>query len=302
MGTGTDMQFAIFAQLIGSLMQNGQQQQALAARQQAANLFGDDILPQLDRMVAIQLPPEQISRWTQATAATQGQGQALSALESEVAAKGETPEDRAAFLNARNRAQGVANSQQGNIMRSLAARGLAGTGAGLAAQESAAQQGATMANEADVQNAADSRRRYLSAVQGLASTAGQIRGQEMQAMSAQDALNEFNINNAMATQQYNLNLPLTEFNAKMQVRQGKANALGGVANQFNQIGQTYGNQGQGVATGLATYAQQPQANQQQMGEPQGPVPSYQPPPQQQTYSQPSDWEAYVNGGVPEWDK
>ncbi len=302
---------AIFAQLIGSLLQNGQMQQALAMRQQAANLYGDQFIPQLDKMVALQLPPDQVSRWTQATAATQGQGQALSALEQEVAARGETPEDTAAFLNARQQAGNIASSQNAAALRSLASRGLASSGLGVAAEQQAGQNASNTANAADVNEAAQARQRYLQSVGALANTAGQQRGQEMQAMSAQDALNEYNLNNAMAAQQFNLNLPLQVFNARMQLAQGRANALGGVANQYNNIGQTYANQGGGVANALATYAQQPQGSPGYYDPSQNP---YGPGGSNQTYqyaagqhappqyspSDPGYWSSYTTSGTPGW--
>jgi len=294
------MQFAVLAQLIGSMMQNGQQQQALSMRQQAADLYGAENLPQLDKLVAMQLPQNLIDQWGKATAATQAQGQALGALSSEVATKGETPEDKAAFQRARMEAQSVQQSGQGQAMRALASRGLGSSGLALAQSMNAGQAGANMANQADVQEAANARQRYLQAVNQLGSMAGQQRGQEIQSMSAQDALNQYNMNNAIAAQQWNANIPLQVFNARMQLASGKANALGGVANQYNLMGQTAANQGGAIGTGIATYAQQPQYQgygSDPSANPYGPgggAPAYQPPKTQPT--DPSYWYSY--GGTP----
>jgi hypothetical protein len=255
------MQFAIMAQLIGSLLQNGQQQQALAMRQQAAAIYGDTALPKLDQMVAAQLPQDSIDAWKQATQASQGQGQAISALEAEVNAQGESPQDKVAFLNARNNAMGVANSAQAGIQRGLAARGMAGGGLDVASQEMAAQGAANQANSADVNEAAAADARRLQATTDLASASSTARGQDQAALSAMDSLNEFNTNNQMKAQEHNLDIPLSLFAAKMQKNAGQANALGGVASQFNTIGQTYANQGTGVGQALATYAQQPEKSQ-----------------------------------------
>jgi hypothetical protein len=129
------------------------------------------------------------------------------------------PEDMAALDQIRDASNNQAQAQKQSILQSMAARGLGGSGAELAAQLSAGQNAANRANEQDQQVGANASQRALQAIAQAgnlgASLQGQQFSQQAQQASAQDAINRYNAMNAQqvgntnvqqknAAQQYNL--------------------------------------------------------------------------------------------------
>lgn len=181
--------------------------------------------------------------------------------------------------------------QTGAILQNAAARGVGGSGASLAAQLEASQAGANNASQNAMGAQAQASQRALSALSQQGALAGSIHGQDynqaLNAANATDSINQFNARNQNAAmqantqaknqaqayniqegqnianqntglsnyqQQYNTGLQQQNFNNQMQLASGKANAEGGLANQYNanaaQTGQMWG----GISGALGTAA------------------------------------------------
>lgn len=220
---------AAAAALIGAAIASGDMAKAQAIRAQIAKQAGEAKLPTLDKLVAQKLPPEAAKRYMEATQATKAQGDVLGKYMEVVNEKGETADDRAAYLRMRDEAAGISNATQGAVQRGMAQRGLAGSGMSFALQNAGAQSATNRANAAGVQEAADARGRYMAALGASGQMAGQMRGQELSAMQAQDNINMFNARQQSDADRYNANLPQQQFDNEMAKNTAVANANNGVA-------------------------------------------------------------------------
>lgn len=137
----------------------------------------------------------------------QAQMQALQSLQ-QVGASGMRPEDRAMMLELQDQAAQEAKSQQQAVLQNMQQRGMAGSGAEVAAllgsQQGAANQG--MRNAMKVSS--DASQRALQALAQSGSLGGNIRSQdfnvEQSKAEAQDQMNRFNTQNQIARQQRNI--------------------------------------------------------------------------------------------------
>lgn len=250
---------AAAAALIGAAIAAGNDAAARSVREKIAARFGDVALPHLDAVVAQKLPAGAAARYEEVTKSTTAQGDALSAYGDEVHARGETPEDRAAYLRAQNMAGGVENSGRSAVLRALSARGLENSGLSSALQMDNAQAATNRATNAGVEAAGHSRARYLQALQGYGSLAVQMRGQELSALKSQDDINMFNSRQQSEADRYNANLAQRNFDNKMAKMSAQANAENGVANDYDRAAdasrQTAGGIGNAAITMGATYDQ-----------------------------------------------
>ena len=250
---------AAAAALIGAAISANQQDKANAIRAQLAQQFQNVPLPTIDKMIAQKLPPESAAAYTKVTQASQAQGDVLGKYMGEVNAQGETADDRASYMRMQNAAAGSGNSAQGAVERNMATRGLGGSGMSFALQQQGAQGAINAANSSGVQEAADARGRYMSALQGAGQLAGQIRGQDTEALKAQDAINEFNARQQQDADQRNQMIPQQNYDNAMSKQTAVANEGNGVAAGYErgagQTMQTAGGIGQAAITAGAAYDQ-----------------------------------------------
>lgn len=133
----------------------------------------------------------------------------------EVADKGYTAEEEAALSRIRRENAQADRGRREAIMQNMQARGMADSGASLAAQLQSAQ----AANEADSQQgldvAANAQRRALQAIAQSGQMAGSMRNQDFSEQSdvarAKDAINQFNTQNRVRAQ-FNNNQGHNQFN------------------------------------------------------------------------------------------
>jgi len=154
--------------------------------------------------------------------------------------------DQAGYERARRLGGQVQKAGQGAAMQNAQARGVGGSGLEFAMRESASQQAAERAQDAGLQQAADSakqRAMYQSAYGNA--LAGQ-RSQDMQAEGANKGIinrfNEMNTNNRNATNQGNANLRNQAFmynqdlkDKKFQNQLGRADRSAGLNDRAAQI-------------------------------------------------------------------
>ncbi len=206
---------AAAAALIGAAIAAGEDAKAQAIREDTAKKIGAERLPVLDKVVAQKLPPEAAARWMASTQASQAQGDTLGKVMDVVNEKGETADDRAAYLRMRNEAAGINNSIQSGITRQMGNRGLAGSGMEFAVQQQGAQSAINRANASGIQEAADARGRYMEALGMAGNMSGTIRGQDQNAMHAQDEINMFNARQQSDADRYNAGLAQQDYDNRM---------------------------------------------------------------------------------------
>ncbi len=244
---------------IGLAISAGQEAQAQQIRMDLAKKMQDIPLPTIDKLIAQKLPPDAADRYSKITQATAAQSDVLGKYMGEVNNKGETADDRAAYMRMQDEASGIANSAQGAVQRGMAVRGLGGSGMSFALQQQGAQGAINAANKGGIQEAADARGRYMQALQGAGQLSGQMRGQEMQAMGAQDSINEFNARQQADADLRNQQIPQQNFDNAMAKQTGVAAAQNGVAAGYERSAgatrQTAAGIGQAAITAGAAYDQ-----------------------------------------------
>ena len=250
---------AAAAALIGAAIASGDQAKAQAIREDIAKKIGATKLPVLDRLVAQKLPPESLAAWQKITRAGQVQGDVLGKFQEVINEKGETADDRAAYLRMQQQAGGIANATQGAVQRGMADRGLAGSGMSFALQQQGAQSAVNRANATGIEEAAAARGRYMDALGQAGNLSTNIRGQEQNALRAQDSINEFNARQQSDADRHNANIPQQNFDNEMSKQAVEANAKNGVAAGYERSAddtrQTAGGIGSAAITAGATYDQ-----------------------------------------------
>jgi hypothetical protein len=168
--------------------------------------------------------------------------------------KGETADDRAAYLRMNQEAGGIANSAQSVVQRGMANRGLAGSGMSFALQQQGAQSAVNAANASGIQAAADARGRYQQALGQAGQMSTQMRGQDNDAMRAQDAINMFNARAQSDADMRNQQLPQQNFDNEMNLQAAEANARNGVAAGYERGAQRTQSTAAGVGNAAASMA------------------------------------------------
>ena len=241
---------AAIAALIGAAIASGDEAKARQIREDAAKKFQNIPLPKLDKDIAEQLPPEARERYAQSTQASRSQTDVMRHLGEEVDAKGETVDDTAAYMRANSNASGQVAGANSQLLRAMAARGLAGSGVESALMAQSDQGALDRGAQAGLDQAAQSRQRYQQALASLGQVSGQARSQDMEALKAQDAIDTFNMGERRRAREYNLGLPQQDFENNVQLTAAQANAQNGVAAGYDASGAKT----RGTAAGLGNTA------------------------------------------------
>lgn len=200
---------------------------------------------------------------------------------------GLTPAERSAFNENRRKVAQEAQGQRQQILQSMAARGMGGGGAELAAQLSASQSGDERLSSEGDRLAALASQNALQSTAQAGQLGGQIRGQDFSVASAKaqaaDELNRFNTQAQIARQQRNVssqnqaqlanlaeqqrvsdyNTQMTNaerdrqaqarqqyWNSQLGLAQAKSGALLGQGQQYGQQAQNTAGMWQGIGSGL----------------------------------------------------
>ena len=225
---------AAAAALIGAAIAAGENAKAQAIREDVAARIGAIKLPILDRLVASKLPPEAAAEWMRSTQAKSTQSDVLGKWMDVVNSKGETADDRAAYLRMSDSANAVATGAASGIRRDMNNRGLEGSGVDFALRQSGAQNAANAANRAGIQEAADARGRYMAALGSAGQLSSQMRSQDQAAKSAVDTINQFNARQQGEADRYNSGLAQQAFDNEMAKNAVEAGARTGVAQGYER--------------------------------------------------------------------
>lgn len=221
----------ILGALIGRAIAEGDYQRAEQLQREALEQYGSmdpDVLQGID----VEAGTTELDKYREDPEAQQAQLVALRRLGQ--TATESNPEDAAAFAQASAESGNMERGLRESALRRLQERGLSpASGIGVAMQMNAAQQSVSNKNAADLDVAAESRRRALSALGQYGRMAGDIRGQNFQQAnaraSAQDAINRFNAGQRFDQAQ-------GTFNNRMGVADARSNGMNGLANTYRRKG------------------------------------------------------------------
>lgn len=253
----------ILAGLIGKALAAGDYEKAEQLRAQAAAMYGDDILPQLEQMTAEQQGGSEFGGIVEDPRLRQAQLRALAKLEESIDTGGMTAEDREGYAQAELESGAYERGSRGALEQRMAARGLHGSGIEAAQALSGQQAGVARKSAADLSTAAEARRRAMGALEQYGTLAGGIRGQDYRVSAdraaAQDAINRFNTGQRAEAQGYNLQLPQQGYENRMDLYGRREAAQGRQAGGYERAGgrteQEWAGYGKGVSDAALGYGQ-----------------------------------------------
>lgn len=267
--------------LIGNSQAQGQRNAADAARQQALAAFSGVNVPSIsDQQLSLQQQAVQgqlnpvlqqavqqqksgLADYQKNPDAVQAQMAALKQLQ-QLGQSGLTSAD-VAEMQQINRNTGAQNqAQQKQILQNMAARGMGGSGAELAARLAANQSSEANANNASNQMQQTALQRQLQAITQSGnlgqSIEGQNYGEASNTANMQNAINQFNTQQQAASQNYNVQAQNQAQAANLANKQNIANTNTGIANQQQQLNKglyqtQFGNQMQKAGAQAGQYGQ-----------------------------------------------
>jgi len=254
---------SLLARLFGEAIAAGDYDRAERLKQQAVAEYGDETLPEFERIEAQEVGRTELAGIQTDAAPRNAQMEALSRL-AEFAAPGMSAEDEGDLRVAQDAAGGVAARAAGQGEQLAAARGLQRSGLSQALAAQGAQAGAQTAADTATSLASQRRQRQLQAISQMGSMGGQIRqqdyGQASDAARAQDTLNQFNANMRAGAidsrnrqQQQRFGNQMTLANNRNTARTGLGDFYEGRANRNSQTAQDVGASIQGGMQGGANY-------------------------------------------------
>lgn len=201
---------------LGQMMSQNDADSALQAKENALekilgtnapNIAEQTITPNLESVAGtynpnmegtVSLGPSSMAGITTDPRLAQAQMSALQSLQQQ-GQGGLTATDRMNLMNINNQTEGNANASSNAIMQNMAARGMGGGGAELAARLMASQGAANRDAQTGMNVAAQSQQNALNALAQAGSLGGQIQaqqfGEKAQQAQAQDAISKFNAAN-----------------------------------------------------------------------------------------------------------
>lgn len=244
--------------------------------------------PELEEDLSSSMEESAVSKIQEDPELRKAQLDALTSMQSR-GKVGLSAEDRAALNQVRNEVQRDAEAKRQQVLQSMQARGMGGSGASLVAQLQAGQDAAELASQQSDSTMAQAQQRALQAIGESSNIASGMRGQDFTANQARaqaiDERNRFLAENSIARQQRNvsslndaqrLNLEeqqrIAEINAaqanaevqrqnqakrdlfqdKFELAQAKANARLGAASAAGQRAQSTAQGIANIGTGIAS--------------------------------------------------
>jgi hypothetical protein len=245
---------SLVGRLISEAIAAGDYARAEKLRMDAVAEYGEDILPELEKVEAETLGRSELGNIKADPAARNAQMDALARL-GEFSAPGMSAEDVGDLRMAQDAAGGVAARAAGQGEQLAAARGLQRSGLSQALAQQGAQAGAQTAADAATQLASARRQRQLQALGQMGQLGGSIRaedyGQASDAARAQDAINQFNANmNYGARNQRNANRQLG-FTNQMTLKNNRNVARTGLGDFYTARGTRNAETGKDITEGLS---------------------------------------------------
>lgn len=242
----------ILGALIGRALAEGDYQAAERLQRQALEQYGT-IDPNTLLEVDVQQQDAELGKYVEDPEAQQAQMLALRRMGE--MATGDSPEDAAAYARSQQESGGFERGIREAALRRMQERGIGqNSGLAVAAQMGAAQQSVQNKSNADLETAAEARRRALAALGQYGNMATGIRGQNFgqarDRAAAQDTINRFNAGQRFDQAQ-------GTFNNQMGLAGAKAGRYGDLANMNRRKGdmtqQTFAGTGDAIGDSLDAY-------------------------------------------------
>lgn len=172
-----------------------------------------------------------------------------------VTSGGNTLEDRANQARAMGASAKQNSAMHQRVLESMARRGMGGSGAELVANLQNNQDSAERNNEAGMDAAANSQKRYYDAITGRAKMAGDMRTQDfdqkMRAADARDLRSRYNNDQQWQANKYNTRLPIDLLDAQIRASGGVARQMGDEAQSTRDFWASAGAAGNAATQGLS---------------------------------------------------
>ncbi len=208
--------------------------------------------PQLEEDLNDSIAESELSKIEEDPSLRKAQLEALASMQNR-AKVGLSAEDRAALNQIRNEVQRDAEAKRQQVLQSMQARGMGGSGAALIAQLQAGQDAQNLASQQSDTAMAQAQSRALQALGQSADMASQVRGQDFDVNQAKaaaiDERNRFLAENSIARQQRNvaslnqaqaMNLQEQQRIAEANIQQANQEKLRQVAEQGSLYDRTLG--------------------------------------------------------------
>lgn len=244
--------------LITSFIAMGENEKAQALRQQIADEYGDDILPELDAAIAQEVGPSAFETMTMPTEGRQSQMEIDQELADIYDTAGQTEADRAAYDVARREVSRTAASNAADAQMVAGRRGMGGGAAAALASQGGQDELEALAG-LDARIASDARGRGLAALNARAGNAAGMRGGDWNELSGRagaiDLNNRFNASQRQQTGLVNAGLPQQDFNNRLAMLAGRSGALNGVAGGLDAGADRTRQTGAGLANSAVSFGQ-----------------------------------------------
>lgn len=228
--------------------------------QRAMDEYGKIDLPSLEKVIAQEIGPTELSKLEGDPALRQTQMSALDELQRLGRSGGFTLEDQAVLNKVRNQASQQATAGRSRIREDMASRGISGGGSELALSLANEQGAAQRASQEGLQVAGMAQKRALDAMMAGGRLAGDIRGQDYseksRAAEAQDMINKYNAGARSQAQYYNAGLPQQQFDNRVTKAGGTSRGAQGLAGLSGQNAQDTRAFAQGIGNTVAAAGRQ----------------------------------------------
>lgn len=233
-----------------------------ASREQQARILREILdkyahlsVPEQDAIIAEQLGPsaQESVRGQMDPRLKSAQMDTLAGLD-QYAQEGGNAETKAAMQRVLGDLARQESAGRNQVMAGMRARGVANSGADLAAQLSNQQASAERAQTAGLNQAAEQQRRMYQAMVQRGAMAGDMRGQDYRELTdaarAKDMIDQYNAQGREKAKYYNAGLSQQKFQNQLQLTNSMANAANGVANSYGQAADRAAAMGAGIGNGL----------------------------------------------------
>lgn len=214
--------------LLGYLLSLPDRDQAMQIIQSAMDDAGNIDVPTLSQLVQT-LGPSEAGAVTSDPRLGAAQDQSLAALQNVASSGGLTASDKAVLNRTTNKAARVGASANADIINSMRARGVGGSGAEFAMRQANAASAADRANQSGLDVAGMAQDRALNAMIQGGNLAGDMRRQgfdeKFRAAQARDMINEYNARARAAGVRDRFGMGMDKLGMKNQARGAQATAL-----------------------------------------------------------------------------
>jgi len=238
---------SIVIALIGQAIASGDRAKAEQLRLEAAKKYNIPLpdLASFEKELATNTEMQKVVMDPQYEAAGR---EALSKTSEYAAGTGMMPEDLATLDAAKRSAGAYESGVRGANAQAMSARGISGSGIDASNQQAAMSGGIDRAYQGGIQAAGDASRRRYAALQDQGNLAARLSASDIalksNTASAQDAINKFNYAEKSGNAQQG-------FNNQVDLAQGQANAMNGVANMYDANAQNTQNVAAGISSGVS---------------------------------------------------